>query len=196
MCMSFHPCVGDACLSARPTNVTVCHTPVNCLLHGCHHARRYCRLFATRPSPVRCTPVAPPVSCRMGCPGVHFFGASTFYMHDGARAAWSPLAHSANLAIHSTGYPGAGVLAPPPPTSPTSSPTRPVQGSHSAQASPTNTLKTVRPRARSADESVSGKKVSAWVWVGVLCVGVGVLVWVCVGVWVFVLFFAYLNFGD
>ncbi|XP_050720887.1 raf homolog serine/threonine-protein kinase Raf-like isoform X3 [Eriocheir sinensis] len=90
---------------------------------------------------------------------VHFFGASTFYMHDGARMAWSPLAHSANLAIHSTGYPGAGVLAPPPPTSPTSSPTRPVQGSHSAQASPTNTLKTVRPRARSADESVSGKKV-------------------------------------
>ncbi|XP_050720886.1 raf homolog serine/threonine-protein kinase Raf-like isoform X2 [Eriocheir sinensis] len=59
----------------------------------------------------------------------------------------------------SPGYPGAGVLAPPPPTSPTSSPTRPVQGSHSAQASPTNTLKTVRPRARSADESVSGKKV-------------------------------------
>ncbi|KAK8392649.1 hypothetical protein O3P69_014822 [Scylla paramamosain] len=59
----------------------------------------------------------------------------------------------------SPGYPGTGVLAPPPPTSPTSSPTRPVQGSHSAQASPTNTLKAVRPRARSADESVSGKKV-------------------------------------
>lgn len=34
------------------------------------------------------------------------------------------------------------------------------QGSHSAQASPTNTLKQVRPRARSADETVSGKKVN------------------------------------
>ncbi|XP_018023345.1 raf homolog serine/threonine-protein kinase Raf isoform X1 [Hyalella azteca] len=33
------------------------------------------------------------------------------------------------------------------------------QGSHSAQASPTNTLKQVRPRARSADETVSGKKI-------------------------------------
>ncbi|XP_076044124.1 serine/threonine kinase raf oncogene isoform X2 [Oratosquilla oratoria] len=51
-----------------------------------------------------------------------------------------------------------GVLAPTASTSPTGSPTRP-QGSHSAQASPTNTLKTLRPRARSADESVSGKKV-------------------------------------
>ncbi|XP_045605457.1 raf homolog serine/threonine-protein kinase Raf isoform X3 [Procambarus clarkii] len=59
----------------------------------------------------------------------------------------------------SPGYSAGGVLAPPPPTSPTSSPTRPVQGSHSAQASPTNTLRAVRPRARSADESVSGKKV-------------------------------------
>ena len=34
------------------------------------------------------------------------------------------------------------------------------QGSHSAQSSPTSTLKSVRPRARSADETVSGKKVS------------------------------------
>ncbi|KAK8392650.1 hypothetical protein O3P69_014822 [Scylla paramamosain] len=93
-------------------------------------------------------------------PDVHFFGSSTFYnMHDESRVAWSPLYHNANLAMHPTGYPGTGVLAPPPPTSPTSSPTRPVQGSHSAQASPTNTLKAVRPRARSADESVSGKKV-------------------------------------
>ena len=35
-----------------------------------------------------------------------------------------------------------------------------VHGSHSAQASPTSTLKTVRPRARSADETISGKKVT------------------------------------
>ncbi|KAK8392651.1 hypothetical protein O3P69_014822 [Scylla paramamosain] len=96
----------------------------------------------------------------VGYRDVHFFGSSTFYnMHDESRVAWSPLYHNANLAMHPTGYPGTGVLAPPPPTSPTSSPTRPVQGSHSAQASPTNTLKAVRPRARSADESVSGKKV-------------------------------------
>lgn len=93
-------------------------------------------------------------------PDRHFFGSSTFYnMHDESRVGWSPLTYNANLAMHPAGYPGTGVLAPPPPTSPTSSPTRPVQGSHSAQASPTNTLKAVRPRARSADESVSGKKV-------------------------------------
>lgn len=127
MCMSLHPCVGDVCLSARPSTT--------------HRAAR----------------------CRMACQEVHFFGSSTFYMHDGGRVAWSPLAHTANLAMPHPGYPGTGVLAPPPPTSPTSSPTRPVQGSHSAQASPTNTLKAVRPRARSADESVSGKKVSAYV---------------------------------
>ncbi|MPC11440.1 hypothetical protein E2C01_004107 [Portunus trituberculatus] len=121
--MSLHPCVGDVCLSARP-------------------------------SPPCCA-----VRCRMACQDLHFFGSSTFYnMHDESRVAYSPLTHNANLAMHPAGYPGTGVLAPPPPTSPTSSPTRPVQGSHSAQASPTNTLKAVRPRARSADESVSGKK--------------------------------------
>lgn len=60
-----------------------------------------------------------------------------------------------------SGYPGAGgVLYPQPPSSPTNSQARNSQGSHSAQASPTNTLKTVRPRARSADESVSSKKVN------------------------------------
>ena len=56
------------------------------------------------------------------------------------------------------GYLEGGVLVPPP-TSPTSVNNRPAQGSHSAQASPTSTLKTVRPRARSADESVSKQKV-------------------------------------
>ncbi|XP_071535646.1 raf homolog serine/threonine-protein kinase Raf isoform X1 [Panulirus ornatus] len=92
-------------------------------------------------------------------PGVHFFGSPTFYLHDGGRGTWSPPTHMTHIAMPSPGYTAGGVLAPPPPTSPTSSPTRPVQGSHSAQASPTNTLRTVRPRARSADESVSGKKV-------------------------------------
>ena len=52
-----------------------------------------------------------------------------------------------------------GVLVPPP-TSPTAVNNRPSQGSHSAQASPTSTMKAVRPRARSADESVSKQKVS------------------------------------
>ncbi|KAF2358901.1 Protein kinase domain [Trinorchestia longiramus] len=48
----------------------------------------------------------------------------------------------------------------PPPTGRTSSQgSNAPQGSHSAQASPTNTLKQVRPRARSADETVSGKKI-------------------------------------
>ncbi|KAK4326113.1 hypothetical protein Pmani_003327 [Petrolisthes manimaculis] len=95
-------------------------------------------------------------------PGTHFFGSSTFYLHEGGQGGWSPTVPQhppmTHLVMPSPGY-GGGVLAPPHPTSPTGSPTHPVQGSHSAQASPTNTLKTVRPRARSADESVSGKKV-------------------------------------
>lgn len=95
-------------------------------------------------------------------PGIHFFGSSTFYLHEGGQGGWSPTVPPhppmTHLVMPSPGY-GGGVLAPPQPTSPTGSPTHPVQGSHSAQASPTNTLKTVRPRARSADESVSGKKV-------------------------------------
>lgn len=95
------------------------------------------------------------------CAGVHFFGSSTLYLHDSGGGTWSPPTHMSHIMMPSPGYTGGGgILAPPPSTSPTSSPTRPVQGSHSAQASPTNTLKTVRPRARSADESVSGKKVS------------------------------------
>ncbi|XP_042884721.1 raf homolog serine/threonine-protein kinase Raf-like isoform X2 [Penaeus japonicus] len=93
-------------------------------------------------------------------PGIHFFGSSTLYLHDSGGGTWSPPTHMSHIMMPSPGYTGGGgILAPPPSTSPTSSPTRPVQGSHSAQASPTNTLKTVRPRARSADESVSGKKV-------------------------------------
>ncbi|XP_066985291.1 raf homolog serine/threonine-protein kinase Raf isoform X2 [Macrobrachium rosenbergii] len=91
---------------------------------------------------------------------IHFFGSSTFYLHDRGGGTSSPTIPNSNqIMAPSPGYAAGGVLAPPPPTSPTSSPTRPVQGSHSAQASPTNTLRTVRPRARSADESVSGKKV-------------------------------------
>ncbi|XP_053651012.1 raf homolog serine/threonine-protein kinase Raf isoform X1 [Cherax quadricarinatus] len=92
-------------------------------------------------------------------PGLHFFGPSAFYLHDGGKGTWSPTTHMTHIAMPSPGHAAGGVLAPPQPTSPTSSPTRPVQGSHSAQASPTNTLRAVRPRARSADESVSGKKV-------------------------------------
>jgi len=94
--------------------------------------------------------------------GIHFpFGSSTFYLADagggvGGGGTWSP-----------TGGQYSQLMPPPPPLLHTGAPPAPgsptsrvpQQGSHSAQASPTNTLKTVRPRARSADESVSGKKV-------------------------------------
>ncbi|CAL4096632.1 unnamed protein product, partial [Meganyctiphanes norvegica] len=97
--------------------------------------------------------------------GIHFpFGSSTFYLADaggggGGGGTWSPTGGQYSQLMPPP-PPLLHTGAPPAPSSPTSAGARiPQQGSHSAQASPTNTLKTVRPRARSADESVSGKKV-------------------------------------